>query len=293
MAKKTTGLGKGLGALIDTININTSGSSSISEVEMNLIEANPNQPRQLFDESALYELAASIREHGIISPITLHKNEDDTYQIIAGERRFRAAKIVGLTTIPAYIKTAADDSILEMALIENIQREDLNAIEIALTYHRLIEEYKLTQERMSERVSKSRESIANYLRLLRLPAEIQMGIKNKKIGMGHARAILGISDPTAQLQLYEAILKYEYSVRKIEEMIRFFNKNGSFDAKNTTETSKVSNLKEIDEIKERLGEIFGADVKFSCNDKWKGNISISFKNDKEMIRIMDLLDKIK
>jgi ParB-like partition proteins len=293
MTKKTTGLGKGLGALIDTININTSGSSSISEVEMNLIEANPNQPRQLFDESALYELAASIREHGIISPITLHKNEDSTYQIIAGERRFRAAKIVGLTTIPAYIKTAADDSILEMALIENIQREDLNAIEIALTYHRLMEEYKLTQERMSERVSKSRESIANYLRLLRLPAEIQMGIKNKKIGMGHARAILGISDPTAQLQLYEAILKYEYSVRKIEEMIRFFNKNGSFESKNTTETSKVSNLKEIDEIKERLGEIFGADVKFSCNDKWKGNISISFKNDKEMIRIMDLLDKIK
>ena len=293
MIKKTTGLGKGLGALIDTINIDTSGSSSISEVEMNLIEANPNQPRQLFDENALSELAASIREHGIISPITLHKNEDDTYQIIAGERRFRAAKIVGLTTIPAYIKTAADDSILEMALIENIQREDLNAIEIALTYHRLMEEYKLTQERMSERVAKSRESIANYLRLLRLPAEIQMGVKNKKIGMGHARAILGIPDPAAQLQLYDAILKYDYSVRKIEEMIRFFNKNGSFESKNTSETDKVNNLKEIDEIKERLGEIFGADVKFSCNDKWKGKISISFKNDTEMIRIMDLLDKIK
>ena len=207
MAKNITGLGRGLGALIDTETVNTGGSSSISEVDINLIVANPNQPRTHFDEEALSELAASIRELGVISPITLRKNEDGKYLIIAGERRYRASKQIGLRTIPAYVKTAADEQVMEMALIENIQREDLNAIEIALTFYRLMEEYKLTQERLSERVGKKRTTIANYLRLLRLPAEIQMGIKDKKIEMGHARAILGLPEPSQQLKVYD-----EYSV---------------------------------------------------------------------------------
>ncbi|MDR0812304.1 MAG: ParB/RepB/Spo0J family partition protein [Paludibacter sp.] len=294
MTKKITGLGRGLDALIDTNTINTGGSSSISEVDIELITANPNQPRQQFDEATLRELADSIREHGVISPITLRKNDDGTYQIIAGERRFRASKLAGLTAIPAYIKTAADENVLEMALIENIQREDLNAIEIALTYYRLKEEYQLTQERLSERVGKSRESIANYLRLLSLPAEIQIGIKNGKIGMGHARAIIGIDNAEAQLQLYEAILKYGYSVRKIEEMTRNFKANGSFgDVKHVTaKPDIVNNLKEHSELKTRLDEIFGSDIEFSCNKKGRGKISIPFKNDEELMQIMDLLDKI-
>ena len=182
---KNTGLGRGLGALIDTENISTSGSSSINEVELDLIYANPNQPRSHFDKEALDELATSIRELGVISPITLRKDDNGKYLIIAGERRYRASKQIGLRTIPAYVKTAADEQVMEMALIENIQREDLNAIEIALTFYKLIEEYKLTQERLSERVGKKRTTVTNYLRLLKLPAEIQMGIKDKKIDMGH------------------------------------------------------------------------------------------------------------
>src|SRR5665647_185220 len=240
MAKNITGLGRGLGALIDTEHISTSGSSSISEVEMNLIFANPNQPRTHFDEDALTELATSIRELGVISPITLRKNDDGTYLIIAGERRFRASKLVGLKSIPAYVKTAADEQVMEMALIENIQREDLNAIEIALTFYRLMEEYKLTQERLSERVEKKRTTIANYLRLLRLPAEIQMGIKNKKIDMGHARAILGLNDPAVQLKLYDLIVKNEYTVRKVEELVRLFLETGHFDDKNPALTNPVT-----------------------------------------------------
>ena len=265
MAKKTTGLDKKNDSLIYT-----GGSSSISEVKIEQIDTNPYQPRQLFAKDTLNELAASIRKHGVISPITLRKNEDGAYQIIAGERRFRAAKMAGLDSIPAYIKTDADDNILEIALIENIQREDLNAIEIALAYNRLMEEYKLTQERLSERVSKSRESVANYLRLLRLPADIQMGIKNKKISMGHARAILGVPDPEAQLQLYEAILKYGYSVRKIEEMARIFNEKGSFDPKSVPKVVDTDNQKETDdkqepdEIQEETSnETFDSGVRFS------------------------------
>ena len=208
---KNTGLGRGLGALIDIGSVSTSGSSSINEVEIALIYPNPNQPRTHFDEESLTELANSIRELGVISPVTLRKNDDETYLIIAGERRFRAAKSIGLTSIPAYVKTAADEEVMEMALIENIQREDLNAIEIALTFYRLMEEYKLTQDRLSDRVGKKRATIANYLRLLRLPAEIQMGLKNKKIDMGHARAILGLSEPAVQLKLYDRVCRDTYS----------------------------------------------------------------------------------
>lgn len=293
MAKNITGLGRGLGALIDTENINTNGSSSISEVDMNQIFANPNQPRSHFDEDALTELATSIKELGVISPITLRKNDDGTYLIIAGERRFRASKIVGLHTIPAYVRTAADEQVVEMALIENIQREDLNAIEIALTFYRLMEEYKLTQERLSERVGKKRATIANYLRLLRLPAEIQMGIKDKKIDMGHARAILGINDPAVQLHLYESILQNDFTVRKVEELVRVFLETGSLDTKvKVVAPNPVKSLQEYDDLKNQLSKVFGTNVEFICNPAGKGKISIPFSNDEELTSIMELFDKI-
>ena len=293
MAKNTTGLGRGLGALIDTENISTSGSSSISEVEMRLIFANPNQPRSYFDEDALTELAASIRELGVISPITLRKNDDGTYLIIAGERRFRASKQVGLKTIPAYVKTAADEQVMEMALIENIQREDLNAIEIALTFYRLMEEYKLTQERLSERVGKKRATIANYLRLLRLPAEIQMGIKDKKIDMGHARAILGLNDPAVQLHLYESIIQNDFTVRKVEELVRLYLETGSLEAKpKEGSANSVKKLQEFDDLQVQLTKVFGTKVQFQCNSDGKGKISIPFASDEELARIMELFDKI-
>lgn len=293
MAKNTgLGLGRGLSALIDNDNISTSGSSSINEVEMSLIFANPNQPRTHFDEDALSELAASIRELGVISPITLRKNDDGTYLIIAGERRFRASKLVGLKTIPAYVKTAADEQVMEMALIENIQREDLNAIEIALTFYRLMEEYKLTQERLSERVGKKRATIANYLRLLRLPAEIQMGIKDRKIDMGHARALLGLNDPAAQLHLYESIVTNEYTVRKVEELVRLFLETGSFETKVKSTINPVKELQEYDDLKQQLSTIFNTKVQFNCNPVGKGKITIPFSNDQELAYIMELLDKI-
>lgn len=293
MAKNTgLGLGRGLGALIDTDNISTSGSSSISEVELSLIFANPNQPRTYFDEDSLTELATSIRELGVISPITLRKNDDGTYLIIAGERRFRASKLIGLKSIPAYVKTAADEQVMEMALIENIQREDLNAIEIALTFYRLMEEYKLTQERLSDRVGKKRATIANYLRLLRLPAEIQMGIKDKKIDMGHARAILGLNDPAAQLHLYEAIIKNDFTVRRVEELVRLYIETGAFEIQTKASPNPIKGLPEFDDLKTQLTKVFGTKVQFACNPEGKGKISIPFSNDEELARIMELFDKI-
>lgn len=291
MAKNITGLGRGLGALIDTDTISTGGSSSISEVDIALIVANPNQPRVHFDEEALTELATSIRELGVISPITLRKNEDGTFLIIAGERRYRASKSIGLRTIPAYVKTAADEQVMEMALIENIQREDLNAIEIALTFYRLMEEYKLTQERLSERVGKKRTTIANYLRLLRLPAEIQMGIKDKKIDMGHARAILGVNDPATQLKLYEQIVNEGLSVRKVEELVRQIAETGTVETKTKPENPVVK-LPEFDEIKLRLSDLFGTKVQFSCTAEGKGKISIPFSNDEELAKVLEMFDRI-
>lgn len=286
---KTTGLGKGLGALIDTGHIITSGSSSINDVNLDLIIPNPNQPRSHFDEEALDELASSIRELGVIAPVTLRKNNDGTYLIIAGERRYRASKQVGLKSIPAYIRTAEDEQVMEMALIENIQREDLNAIEIALSFHRLMEDYRLTQEKLSERVGKKRTTITNYLRLLKLPAEIQMGLKDKKIDMGHARAILGITDPVAQLHLYEAIQKQGLSVRKVEDMVRLFVEKGSFD-KDAPRKPLRESLKEYEELKERLSNMMGTRVQLSSDASGKGKISIAFKNDDDLLRLMELFD---
>lgn len=287
--KRTTGLGRGLDALIDTSHVDTKGSSSINEVELSKIFANPNQPRRNFDEEALQELSDSIREHGVISPITLRKNdEDDTYMIIAGERRYRASKMAGLTTIPAYIRTAKDEQVMEWALIENIQRDDLDAIEIALAYQRLMEDYQLTQEKMSERVGKKRATIANYLRLLKLPAEIQMGIQQKKIDMGHARAILGSKSAEQQLSLYKRILSEGLSVRRVEELAAGEDKQSE-----RKTPAKRPLLPEQKELQNELTNFFGSKATIACDDKGKGKITIAFSDEDELKAIMRKLDIIR
>jgi len=272
--KKMTGLGRGLDALIDT-HIATSGSSSISEVELSLISANPNQPRRNFDEESLKELSDSIRAHGVISPITLRKNSDGTYLIIAGERRFRASKMAGLATIPAYIRTAKDEQVMEWALIENIQREDLDAIEIALAYQRLMDEYQLTQEKMSERVGKKRTTVANYLRLLRLPAEIQIGIKEKKLEMGHARAILTSPSTEKQLALYHRILKEGLTVRKVEELA-IEDKNPKKKLKKAEATESPYQLQQR-QLEQRLG------TKIRISEH---HLTISFKDEQQLYQLI-------
>lgn len=282
--KRTTGLGRGLDALIDTSHVESNGSSSISEVELAKIFANPNQPRHNFDEDALQELSESIKEHGVISPITLRKNDDDTYMIIAGERRYRASKMAGLTTIPAYVRTAKDEQVMEWALIENIQRDDLDAIEIALAYQKLMDDYQLTQEKMSERVGKKRATVANYLRLLKLPAEIQMGIQQKKIEMGHARAILGSKSAEEQLHLYKRILTEGLSVRKIEEIVAQEGQEAKAKPAKAVQTAEQKLLQD------ELGKFFGSKVTIASNEQGKGKITINFTNDEQLKNIMRRLD---
>lgn len=282
--KKYPSLGRGLDALISTDTVKTEGSSSISEIAISLIKANPNQPRREFDAEALQELADSIKEIGIIQPITLRKMDDGTYQIIAGERRFRASQLAGLTAVPAYIRTADDENVMEMALVENIQREDLNAMEIALAYQHLLEEYELTQERLSERVGKKRTTVANYLRLLKLPAQIQMALKNRELDMGHARALLALDNPVDQINLFQEIQLLGYSVRKVEEIVK----------KNKQKTTPKENKpNEYDLLKQHLATFFQTDVQLTCSTKGKGKISITFKNEEELERIIAMLDKLK
>lgn len=273
--KKLTGLGRGLDALIDTSRVDTNGGSSISEIALSQIIANPDQPRRTFDEEALEELADSIREHGVISPITLRDNGDGSYMIIAGERRFRASKLAGLEQIPAYIRTAKDEQVMEWALIENIQREDLDAIEIALAYQRLMDDYNLTQERMSERVGKKRATVANYLRLLRLPAEIQVGIKEKKIDMGHARAILAAPSAERQLDLYQRILREGLSVRKVEALAQEEKKEKK---PATPKSNSYSTLQK--EISKKSG--FAVKIQ-------ENKIIIAFNDDNELQQIINKL----
>jgi ParB family chromosome partitioning protein len=272
--KKTLGLGRGLDALIDTTHVTTAGSSSISEIALDHIYANPDQPRHTFDQEALEELAQSIRDHGVISPITLRKDAKNQYMIIAGERRYRAAKMAGLNTIPAYIRTAKDEQVMEWALIENIQREDLDAIEIALAYQRLMDEYHLTQERMSERVGKKRATVANYLRLLKLPAEIQLGIKERKIDMGHARAILGSSSPEQQLSIYKKILLNGLSVRKVEELVSAIKPQSVTPKKDPAYTEQQT----------ILTQALNMPVKIS-----KNKLTISFHNEEQLQRLINRL----
>ena len=288
--KKKFALGRGLDALISTEEIKTSGSSSISEIELDKIAVNPNQPRREFDPVALQELSDSISEIGIIQPITLRKMDDGTYQIIAGERRYRASMKAGLKTIPAYIRTADDENVMEMALVENIQREDLNSMEIALAYQQLQEQYGLTQERLSERVGKKRATIANYLRLLKLPATIQMALKNREMDMGHARALLALDDPKAQLSLFNEIKAQGYSVRKVEELVKQMA-----EGKTGKKPRKAVNRLPQDYLllQKHLCGFFGTKVQLSRDAKGKGKITIPFGNEEDLERIMEILDALK
>ncbi len=291
MAEKRSALGKGLGALIDLQpTVQTSGSSSIAEIELSKIEANPGQPRTMFDEEALRELAASISEIGVVQPITLREMSPGKYMIIAGERRFRASKLAGLTKIPAYVKRVSDETMMEMALVENIQREDLNAIEIALTYQRLMDDYRFTQEKLSERVGKKRATVANYLRLLKLPAEIQLGLTKREIDMGHARALINVADPALMIKLYEEVVKNGYSVRKVEEMVQALSKPAAAPA------AKAVN-KDLQEVYESMGKhlstVFGTAVTIQRNEKGKGRIVLQFANDEELENLMAIMDQIR
>ena len=295
MVMKRSALGRGLDALITMDDLKTGGSSSISEIELSKIQPNPDQPRSVFEEETLEELAVSIRSLGVIQPITLKETGTDKYMIISGERRYRASLMAGLERIPAYIKTAADENVVEMALIENIQREDLNSIEIALAYQKLIDSYGLTQEKLSERVGKKRATIANYLRLLKLPAEIQVGLKDKKIDMGHARALLPVEDPEVQLALYEQILADGLSVRNVEEIVR-----GGVDAAALEQAKKEKPAQrkpklpeEFNSLKDHLSSFFNTKVQLVCNEKGKGKITIPFASEDELEKLIGLLDKLK
>ena len=276
--QKKFALGRGLDALISTEEVKTSGSSSINEIELNKISVNPNQPRREFDPVALQELADSIAEIGIIQPITLRKLSEDSYQIIAGERRYRASIQAGLKTIPAYIRTADDE----------------NVMEIALAYQHLIEQYELTQERLSERIGKKRTTIANYLRLLKLPAQIQVALKNKEIDMGHARALLALDDPKTQIRIFNEILLQGYSVRKVEEIVKALTSGESIESGGKKIAPKGAKLsEEYTMLQNHLCSFFGTKVQLSCSAKGKGKISIPFNNEADLERIMEILDTLK
>lgn len=291
MVKKNA-LGRGLDALLSTDEIRTEGSTSINEVELSMIFANPDQPRREFDEDSLSELSTSIKNLGLIQPISLRKMSEGNYQIIAGERRFRAAKLAGLTRVPAYVKTAEDDLVMEMALIENIQREDLNAIEIALAFQKLLEIYELTQEKLSDRLGKKRATIANYLRLLKLPAEIQIGLKNRKIDVGHAKALMGVENPETQLSIYEDILKFGYSVRKVEELVKALSSPAEEKPVKEKNKTKKRTPEEYIELQKMLSERLKTNVKFTIGNNGKGSISIPFKSEKQLEQLLENFDKI-
>ena len=286
-------LGRGLDSLISMDDVPARGSSAINDIDVTLISPNPDQPRTTFDEEALDELAVSIRELGIIQPLSLRKVGPDSYQIIAGERRYRAAIKAGLTSVPAYIRTANDSELTEMALIENIQREDLNAIEIALTFKKLIDQYQLTQERLSERIGKKRATIANFLRLLKLPAEVQLGLRDKRVDMGHARALLSIEQPSLQLKLYHAILRHGLSVRKVEELAKAYRRAEEEGLAVDSQKPSSSKANDYDILKKHLSASFRRPVQFSCNAKGSGKITFPFKNEDELEQLIAIFDTIK
>ena len=283
--------GRGLDALIDTSDVKTQGSSNLNEIPIDQIEPNPDQPRREFDETAMQELAASIQTMGIIAPITLRQVSENHYQIIAGERRWRASQIAGLTAIPAYIRTANDESVMELALVENIQREDLNAIEIALAYEHLAETSGMTQEKISERVGKSRTAVTNYMRLLKLPAHIQMALKNREIDMGHARALLALDSPSLQLKLFKEVQKNQYSVRKVEEMVQALKNGEDVQTVRKRITTRVPLSSSLNESKNRLTSMLNTKVQLTCSPKGNGKISITFANEEDLNRIMSLLER--
>jgi ParB family chromosome partitioning protein len=290
MAKRNA-LGRGLGALMTDANELQNPAAAIDEININNIVANPWQPRTTFDEEAMAELSRSIKEVGIIQPLTLRKTGDNQYQIIAGERRFRASKMAGLKTIPAFIRESDDKNMLELALVENIQREDLDAIEVALSYQRLLDECNLTQETLSDRVGKKRSTISNYLRLLRLPAVIQKAIRDHEISMGHARAIINVKDPETQVMLYKQIINYDFSVRKIEEIVRKLNSEESKDEKPKRKPA-TKFPKEYEQLQSHLSKHFNTNVDFKINNKGKGKIVIPFGSTNDLERIIGVLDKL-
>lgn len=295
MAIKRNALGRGLDSLIPMDDVPARGSSAINDIPLASISPNPDQPRRKFDEDALQELASSIRELGIIQPLSLRKISDNAYQIIAGERRYKAALLAGLTSVPAYIRTANDTEMTEMALIENIQREDLNAIEIALTFKKLIDQYKLTQERLSERIGKKRATIANFLRLLRLPAEVQLGLRDNLLDMGHARAILTVEHPEMQLKLYKMTIEQGLSVRKVEELAKEFQskaQNGELSPSMSMAT-KAKPSKAYEMLRKHLSSAFGSPVQFNCDAHGKGKITFPFKNEAELERLIAIFDTLK
>ncbi|WP_288764933.1 ParB/RepB/Spo0J family partition protein [uncultured Porphyromonas sp.] len=297
---KKNSLGRGLDALITPTlsEVDVQGSSSFNEINLEDIIPNPEQPREEFDPEALEELAQSIRHLGIIQPITVHALSDNIgkYRIISGERRYRAAKIAGLERIPAYIRTAEDEQIMEMALIENIQRQDLNAIEVALAFKKLIEGYDLTQEELSNRVGKKRATISNYIRLLKLPAEIQMGLKDNKVSMGHARSLLGIDDPEVQLAFYEQVIADHISVRSLEQMVKDYNEPEE-EIPNKPRSSnngkrKPTNSEEVELLTNRFRSLFGTKVTMTLSEQGKGKINIPFESNDQLEHILALLDRL-
>ena len=285
-------LGRGLGALIeDADREKYENIGSISEISINQIETNPYQPRSKFDEEGLNELASSIKELGIIQPITVRKLAEGKFQLITGERRYRASIIAGLKKMPAYFRTADDQAMLELALVENIQREDLDSVEIAISYQRLIEECQLTQENLSDRVGRKRSTISNYLRLLKLPAEIQLGIREKKLSMGHARTLVNIEDPKTQIKVFYRVIDEELSVRKTEELVRQMNKDANKDTSRNERKQKIN--EDFQVLSQHLSEFFNARVQFRVNEDGKGKIVIPFDNTEEMERIIGILDQHK
>jgi ParB family transcriptional regulator, chromosome partitioning protein len=295
---KRSALGRGLGALLDDsdsvkpsapaeVVTTVTVINNIDEIPVASIETNPYQPRTHFDEDALNELAESIKVQGIIQPITVRKLDNNTYQLISGERRFQASKRAGLEKIPAYIRTANDQQMLEMALIENIQRENLNSLEIALSYQRLISECNLKQEELGDRVGKNRSTVTNYLRLLKLPPDIQAGVRDNKITMGHARALITIENIEVQLAIYKKVLEADLSVRKTEELVRSLEKPEEEEVK---EQKSVPANKEIQNLQSRLSSHFGTKIVIKSDDKTKGEIKIPFASGEDLNRILEILN---
>lgn len=293
MAKKNS-LGRGLGALIEEAEpevVHVKTITGGTEIDISLVEANPFQPRTVFDQEALDELASSIKEMGVIQPITLREMENGRYQLITGERRFRAARMAGLKTIPSYIRTANDQGMLEMALVENIQREDLNAVDIAISYQRLVEECNLTQENLSLRVGKKRATVSNYLRLLKLPAEIQIGLRDNRISMGHARSLVAIEDPHDQLSLFYQVIEKDLSVRKAEELARKLEQD--LIKKNREQPKNQDTPQPYEALKNQLAEFFNANISLQRSSNGKGKIVIPFRSDDELERIIGIFDRLK
>lgn len=303
MSTKRNALGRGLSALLENANTDITSNNklegegkvvgAIANIEIAKIETNPFQPRTNFEEDALNELSASIKEHGIIQPITVRKLGYDKYQLISGERRFRASQLAGLTSVPAYIRIANDQAMLEMALVENIQRENLDSIEVAISYKRLIDECSLTQEQLSQKVSKQRSTITNYLRLLKLPVEIQLAIRNGDISMGHARALISIENEDKQLDIYNQIVLNDLSVRDVEDLARgvkteVTTKSGktSSDKKATKAALSVEQINALEDLR----AVFNTKVLINKESNGKGKIVIPFKSDNDLKRILDLLD---